>query len=224
MTKPTPTPPWHAAGLEIEAFVLGPYETNCYLVRRSEGRGCWIFDAGFEPGELIERVRALGLTPRALLLTHAHADHIAGVSAVVSAFPGTPVWIHREESRWLSEPELNLSAFMGRPVTCPGPDRGLDEGETLEVAGLSWRVLHVPGHSPGSAAFHCAAAGVAVSGDALFAGSIGRTDFPGCSFEALERSIREKLYTLPGATVILPGHGPSTTIAREKLSNPYVRG
>lgn len=223
MSTPPPATPWQAAGLEIEAFVLGPYESNCYLVRASAGKECWLFDASFEPQDMIDRVRELGLTPRGVLLTHAHVDHIAGVSAVVSAFPGTPVWIHALESRWLSEPELNLSAFMGRPTTAPGPDRELHDGDELTIAGLSWRVLHVPGHSPGSVAFHCAAAGVTISGDALFAGSIGRTDFPGCSFEQLADSIREKLYALPAATVVLPGHGPSTSIAREKLSNPFVR-
>ncbi|MBM4108961.1 MAG: MBL fold metallo-hydrolase [Phycisphaerae bacterium] len=216
--------PWARAGLAIDAFALGPYETNCYVLRRPGSPECWIFDAGFDPDDLIGHVRALGLKPKALLLTHAHPDHIAGIGAVLAAFPGTPVLIHRDEERWLTEPELNLSAFMGVPVSAPGPDALLDHGQVLRLAGLDWTVLHVPGHSPGGCAFHCPQAHVTISGDALFAGSIGRTDFPGSNFETLERSIRTRLYTLPPDTVVLPGHGPPTTVARERAGNPFVRG
>jgi glyoxylase-like metal-dependent hydrolase (beta-lactamase superfamily II) len=207
----------------IEPFVLGPYETNCYLVRMPGRDGCWFVDAGFEPGEMIERAVGLKLRPRAIVLTHAHLDHIAGVSEVLRAFPGTPVLIHEAEKEWLGDPELNLSAFSGIPVSAPGPTRTFRDGDQLELEGSAWRVLHTPGHSPGGVTLYHAPSHTALVGDALFAGSIGRTDFPGCSFEELAESIRTRLYTLPEETKIFPGHGPSSTIGREKKSNPFVR-
>lgn len=204
-------------------FALGPFETNCYVVRVAGGETCWIVDAGFEPGELIDSVRGAGLRPEALVLTHAHADHIAGVRETLEAFPGTPVWIHEAEADWLGDPRLNLSAAMGMGVTAPGPDALLEHGQELALGASCWRVLHTPGHSPGGITLYCESAGIALVGDALFAGSIGRTDFPGSSFETLALSIREHLYTLPDRTRALPGHGPETTIGREKLGNPFVR-
>lgn len=111
---------------------------------------------------------------------------------------------------------------MGMMVTARGPDRTVDEGDTLSIAGRSWRVFHTPGHSPGSITLYDAAGGVALVGDTLFAGSVGRTDFPGCSAATLADSIRTKLYTLPDSTKILPGHGPATTVGAEKRSNPFV--
>jgi len=206
-----------------EAFILGPYATNCYLVRGPRPGGCWIADAGFDPDPLIERLRELGLRPEAIVLTHAHLDHIAGVDDVLAAFPGTPVMIHEAERAWPGDPERNLSAFAGMPITCAGPDRTLADGETLDLAGARWGVLHTPGHSPGGIALHHAPSGVVISGDALFRGSIGRTDFPGCDFDELERSIRARLYTLPGSTRVLPGHGAETTIDHERRTNPFVR-
>jgi glyoxylase-like metal-dependent hydrolase (beta-lactamase superfamily II) len=110
------------------------------------------------------------------------------------------------------------------PVSAPGPDRLLRDGDVLRLGELDWRVLHTPGHSPGSITLHQPHLGVAIVGDALFAGSIGRTDFPGSDFDTLARSIRERLYTLPGSTRVLPGHGEPTTIARERAGNPFVRG
>lgn len=223
--------------LRIQTFDPGPYATNCYVVASDAdgsppggpgdsniARPCWIIDAGFEPDAMIHAIREQRLTPHALVLTHAHIDHIAGVRDVLKAFPGTPVWIHEAERDWLGDPELNLSIFTGQPVTAPGPDRTLTHGEKLTLADQVFTVLHIPGHSPGGITLYNAAAKVAFVGDALFAGSIGRTDFPGCSFEELERSIRTRLYTLPDDTIVLPGHGPRTTIGKEKNSNPFVRG
>lgn len=209
--------------VQYRGFALGPFETNCYVVNLEGDSACWIVDAGFEPAEMIEHVRGTGLEPRALLLTHAHADHIAGVREVVAAFPGLPVRVHAAERDWLLDPMLNLSGGMGMPVTAPETDRTLEDGEELELSRTRWRVLHTPGHSPGGVTIHCADAGIALVGDALFAGSIGRHDFPGSSFETLAASIRERLYALPDETVVLPGHGPATTIGREKRSNPFVR-
>lgn len=218
-----------SGAVRVEGFALGPYQTNCYVVwpesiGETGPRPCWIVDASFGPGPLVEAVRRHGLTPEALVLTHAHVDHIAGVAQVLGAFPGLPVWIHEAERAWLSDPMLNLSALGGVSVTAPGPDRLLKDGEALLLGPTSWRVLHTPGHSPGGIALWNEAAGMAFVGDALFAGSVGRTDFPGSDHATLMRSIREKLYALPNATRVLSGHGPETTIGRERVGNPFVRG
>ncbi|CAG0949474.1 putative metallo-hydrolase [Phycisphaerales bacterium] len=208
---------------DIRAFELGPFATNSYVVRGPASNDCWVVDPSYSPEELLEDVRARGLRPVAIVLTHAHCDHIAGIPEVLRSFPGTPVWVHEAERDWLGDPELNLSAFSGLPVSVPGPDRLLKEHETLSIDGLDWRVLHTPGHSPGGITLLHEPSGTALVGDALFAGSIGRTDFPGADFDTLAASIRTRLYTLPDEVTILPGHGPPSTIGREKRTNPFVR-
>lgn len=227
--------------VEIEVHTLGPFETNCMVVwpagwrERPEGeRECVVIDAGMGAERMLKAIRSRGQHVTAIILTHAHMDHIAGVGAIKGAFPDAPIMIHEAEREWLTNPQLNLSMLGGFPVTAPPADRLLKDGEIVEIFGesnserLSSRavkleVRHTPGHSPGGITLVVEGGGVALVGDALFAGSIGRTDFPGCDFETLERSIREKLYTLPEETVIYPGHGPTSTIAREKRSNPFVR-
>lgn len=208
----------------IETFTLGPWATNCYLIHDGKGGGCWVADVSFEPEALIERIRELGARPQAIVLTHAHLDHIAGVTAFLAAFPRTPIWIHEAERAWLSDPVLNLSEAIGMPVTCAGPDRLLTHGQTLDLGGEAWEVRHTPGHSPGGVALVHAASHRAITGDTLFAGSIGRTDFPGSDARTLAASIRLQLYTLPDDYAVYPGHGPSSTIGREKQTNPFVRG
>lgn len=207
--------------LTIHSVPLGAYQTNCHVVR--SGGHLWVVDAGYEPAPLLGLVEKSGLKPEAIVLTHAHSDHIAGIREVLVKFPGTPIWIATEERQWLGDPELNLSAYLGIGVTAPEASRLLNEGDVLELGETRWRVLHTPGHSPGGLSFVCDEHSVAIVGDALFAGSIGRTDFPGSSHEQLLESIRTKLYTLPDAMRVLPGHGPETTIGREKRTNPFVR-
>lgn len=209
--------------LQIASLTLGPFATNCYVVSEEGATECFIVDASFGSEAIVQAVKREGLSPVALVFTHAHVDHIAGAHAIRRAFPRLPFWIHELETQWLTDAELNLSAMGGMPVTAPPHDRALVDGEELQLPGGPWRVLHTPGHSPGSISLVSAVHGVAFVGDALFAGSIGRTDFPGCSFEALENSIRTKLYTLPGETRCFPGHGPATTIGQERTSNPFVR-
>jgi len=220
-SKDAPASPSRQDGLHLEAVTLGPFETNCYIV--ASGERCWIIDASFEPEELIGRVRKLDLKPEALILTHAHVDHMAGIDEVVRAFGPLPVVMHADEREWLANPILNLSAAMGMPVTARGPDRFIADGDTLTLGDQQWSVLHTPGHSPGGVSLVNSKARIAIVGDTLFAGSIGRTDFPGSDFETLSQSIRTKLYTLPDETRIYPGHGPASTIGRERRTNPFVR-
>lgn len=206
----------------IETFALGPWQTNCYLVYDAAKKGCWVADVPFEPEPLIARIRSLGLTPEAVVLTHAHVDHIGGVAEFVRAFPEATVWIHEAEEAWLNDPLLNLSEAAGIPVTAPGPDRALGGGDILDLAGEMWEVRHTPGHSPGGIALVHKRSRRAITGDTLFVGSIGRHDLPGADFKTLERSIRKQLFTLPDDLTFYPGHGPSGTIGQEKMTNPFV--
>lgn len=217
--------PTNATRPRIESVTLGPFETNCYIIAPGQAKGspCWIIDASFEPAELIDRVRKLDLKPDALLLTHAHVDHIAGVDEVVRAFPGLKVFIHAAEKDWLNNPVLNLSAGAGIEITARGPDGLIKEGDTLTLGDTRWQIFHTPGHSPGGITLYHAESNTAIVGDTLFNGSIGRHDFPGSDFDTLARSIRDKLYTLPDQTTLYPGHGPTSTIGREKRTNPFVR-
>lgn len=209
--------------ISIRTFTLGPFETNCYIVSEKGSPDCFIVDAGFDSSEMTEAIHKESLRPVALVLTHAHLDHIAGVSDLVRDFPGLPIWIHAAEKDWLTDSEVNLSALIGMPVTAPPADRLLQDGDTLALPGGTWKVLHTPGHSPGGITLWNEDKAVAIVGDALFAGSIGRTDFPGCSLEELSRSIRTKIYTMPGETRCFPGHGPTTMVSRERATNPFVR-
>jgi hydroxyacylglutathione hydrolase len=206
----------------VEGFALGDFQTNCYLIRPdASSKRAWIADVGFDPGALLDRAAAFKI--EAIVLTHCHVDHIAGLFEARTRLGPVPIFVHGAEAGWLTDPMLNLSAAMGLSVTGPEPDRLLAGGEDLELCGQVWKVLETPGHSPGGITLLHEPSHQAIVGDALFAGSIGRTDFPGSNFEILASSIREKLYPLPDETIVYPGHGPMTTIGAEKSSNPFVR-
>lgn len=210
--------------LNIETFIEPMFQENGLLLWPQGQTDCWLVDPGFSPqaDALADAVAERGLKPRAILLTHCHADHLAGVRAVQQKLPGTPLWAPRDEQDMLGDANANLSAPFGFAVTAPAADRLLAPGERLGLGDVSWDVLDASGHSPGGLAFYCPAAGVVIVGDALFAGSIGRHDFPGSSQRRLLRNIREHLLTLPAKTVVYSGHGPTTTVAREKRYNPFV--
>jgi glyoxylase-like metal-dependent hydrolase (beta-lactamase superfamily II) len=208
--------------LEIHTLVLGDFQTNAYVL--IDGGECWVVDPGFEPDELIDFLRGRDLTPTRILLTHGHADHIAGINALLEAWPGVPVCCPADEAAMLTDAGENLSGLIGMSVTCPPADELLNPGTVLQMNDMSWQVLDTSGHTAGGVSFYCPQAGVAVTGDALFAGGIGRTDFPGGDFDRLADNIRLNLYSLPTETRIYPGHGPSSTIGAERRHNPFVKG
>lgn len=211
--------------IEYEIFVEPSFQENGYVVRPVGERGCWIVDPGFPPqcDEICDFVRQHALAPAVLVLTHAHADHIAGVDTVREIFPELPIWIHRDEEPLLRSAQLNLSAAFGMPVQSSyGADAYLTPGTPVTLGSTTWEVFDVSGHSPGGVALYNRSAGVVIVGDALFAGSIGRYDFPHSDGRRLLRNIRDSLLTLPDETVVLSGHGPETTIGRERKSNPYL--
>jgi hydroxyacylglutathione hydrolase len=209
--------------MKIDRFILGDFETNCYVVRADESAAdCLVIDAGFEIDQLMEALARNGLTPTAVVLTHGHVDHIAGLEALRARFPGIRVYIHKLDAPMLADPESNLSAFIEGPLTTGPAEVLLEDGDTVEEAGVRLEVLLTPGHTPGGICLYARDEGLVFVGDTLFADSVGRTDFPGGDMNELIRSIRNKLLTLPDETVIYPGHGMRSTIAREKRGNPFL--
>ena len=210
--------------MKIDRLVLGAYETNCYILRDSEAaKDCLIIDAGLEAGELIDFLRHHKLNPVAVVLTHGHIDHTAGVAVLHKNYPDIKVYIHKLDAKMLIEPESNLSVLMGGLFGTKAADFSLEEGAVIEQAGIKLEVLHTPGHTPGGICLYSKDERIIFTDDTLFADSVGRTDLPGGSMVQLIKSIREKLFTLPGETIIYPGHGPTTTIAQEKAHNQYLQ-
>lgn len=200
---------------------LGPLQTNTFLITNRDNQGI-IIDPGMEPEPLIEQLHGLEIV--AILLTHAHFDHIGGLEEVRS-LTEAPVYLHDEEEDWLTNPEKNGSShwsMVTAPISCQPRSYRLSDGQHLQLAGYNIKVLHTPGHSPGSVSFYFMEHNTLIAGDTLFDGSIGRTDLPGGSYEVLMESIQQKICSLPPDTRIFPGHGPSTTISREVSSNPFL--
>ncbi|MET3574770.1 MBL fold metallo-hydrolase [Bhargavaea ullalensis] len=210
--------------IKFHAIALGPVQANCYIAEAENGE-CLIFDPGGEPERLIGELGKMGLRPSAVYLTHAHFDHIGALEGIRDEY-GIPAHLHEEEKAWLSDPMQNGSGrYPGLPqIRMAGPEGVLSGEQEHEAGPFRFRTLHVPGHSPGSVAYYFPDEGVAVAGDALFKGSIGRTDLPGGDHGKLIRSIHDKLLTLPEETVVLPGHGGPTTIGDEMASNPFLNG
>ncbi|MFC1544653.1 MBL fold metallo-hydrolase [Gemmatimonadota bacterium] len=196
-----------------------PLQSNCYLVWDDESGEGVVIDPGGEGEKIIAEIEQHEIAPEYILNTHCHGDHIAANGTVKQRF-GMPLLVHRDEAPLLTEPGLNMSSFYGLPVISPPPDGFLEIGGKVEFGGYSLTVLATAGHSPGGVSLY--GQGVVFTGDALFMGSVGRTDFPGCDEDLLLTSIREQLLCLPENTIVYPGHGPDTTIGIEKHNNPFL--
>jgi len=203
--------------MEVDCLVAGLYETNCYVLRESSQ------SKQFDAGSLPEFVKAKGFEPVAVVLTHAHADHIGGVSGLRSNWPDLRIYIHKLDAEMLENPQINLSLLIGSNIITGPADCIVTEGKVIEEAGMKFEVLHTPGHTPGGMCLYVRDEGIIFSGDTLFADSVGRCDFPGGDSEQLVKSIKGKLLILPDETVVYPGHGPKTTIKKEKLYNQFLK-
>ncbi|NIR51825.1 MBL fold metallo-hydrolase [candidate division KSB1 bacterium] len=203
----------------IERLEVGVFAENCYVVGCEETLEGVIIDPGDEVPRILDKVRDSNLRIKYILLTHGHLDHVKELNAVKESV-SVPVLMHGDDHFLLDNLPAQAAAFGLTSSGIPKVDRYIDEGEKIEFGKIVFRTLHTPGHSPGSVSF--VAGGVAFVGDALFAGSIGRTDLPGGDYDLLIESIKTKLFPLGDETVIYSGHGPKTTIGQEKQVNPFV--
>ncbi len=205
--------------LRVHGLRLGPLENNSYLLVDEATRATAVVDVGFEPERVLAELERDSLPVAMLLLTHAHYDHVCGMRVVQRRHPA-PCGLHPGDRPLLEVLSVQGSAFGFPPAEPPEDVRDLEDGERIELGESAIEVIHTPGHSPGGVCFRCGED--LLVGDTLFAGSIGRTDLPGGSFEQLERSIRSRLFTLGDALRCHTGHGPTTTIGAERRANPFV--
>ena len=213
--------------LFLDVFPVGPIQANCVLIGDRDEGVLAVVDPGEEAARIMERVEASGLQPTMVLHTHGHIDHAGGTANLVRRLAvKIPVGLHRDEHQLYQGLVMQGRMFGMEVEEPPEPDLWLVHEQRLELGGLELEVRHTPGHSPGGVCFvvHGSPEPLVIVGDVLFAGSIGRTDLMGGSFPVLEQSIREQLYSLPDETRVICGHGPDTTIGRERASNPFVSG
>ena len=212
-----------ASPFEVYRIVSRPFYENTYILAKAGSSDCLVIDPGFEPEAVIEVIEEHTFDPMAIVLTHGHSDHIAGVSAMKQRWPSVPVLIGHGDAEKLTDPVANLSAGYGIDVKSPPADTLLREGEDLLVGEFCATVAEIPGHSVGHIVLWFASDPVLVlAGDVLFHEGIGRTDFPDGDFSSLASGILNKLYKLPDSAIVLPGHGEPTTIGHEKKHNPFV--
>lgn len=208
--------------LTVEALSVGPFQSNVYVAACRRTREAILVDAGDEAARVLDAVRRLGVTVRAIVCTHAHIDHVAALADLVAAL-SVPVWMHRAEQP-MYEALPDQARGFGLPVPATvAVDRTMDDGERFGVGEVEFEVVWTPGHSPGGMCLHAAGENPPhlFAGDVLFAGSIGRTDLPGSDPAAMTRTLR-RLVALSDETVVWPGHGPATTLGEEKRHNPFV--
>ncbi len=209
--------------MEWKQIPLGQMQTNCYVLQ-NEDLSCLIIDPGSEGEKLIQYLQKEELNPVAIVLTHAHFDHIGAIDTVRNEY-NIPVYVHEKEKEWLTSPALNLSDHMqvGK-IQVNEADEIITGEQELTIGSFTFQIYETPGHSPGSISLYFKEADLVCSGDVLFNGSVGRTDLPAGDPEQLMKSIHDKLLKLPETTSVLCGHGPVTTIGKETDSNPFLNG
>ena len=207
--------------ITVESLVVSLFQSNCYLVRPDGASQVLVVDPGDDAPEIIRRLRELGVTVAAYLITHGHVDHVSALADVYRAFPA-PVAMHPSDSCWAFSPIAAMPPYYDAPVAPPEIARVLNGGQVWEDLGLRYRIIETPGHSPGGVAFYFSDEKALFAGDSLFRGSIGRSDLPGADPAALAASL-QRLLCLPDDTVVYGGHGPATTIGREKRTNPFLQ-
>lgn len=211
----------------IDARSLWVAGTNCYVVAPERGGPALVIDAPPDPKGVGELLRVNDLTPVGLLLTHAHVDHLGGAGSVVRDF-GVTAYLHPDDGWLAASPEDQLRALFGMvpPGDYAPPEtyEDLAHDQLLDLAGLPIRVIHTPGHTPGHCCFLLEGEGTLFSGDQLFAGSVGRTDLPGGDWDTLMDSMQGRILSLDDDIEVLPGHGATTTIGRERRTNPFLQG
>ncbi len=207
----------------LEMLTVGPFQENCYVVGDEETGAGAIVDPGDEAARIALAVEQTNLEISQILITHTHIDHVGAVASLVDEY-SCQVLMHAEAEPMLGQLPTQAMMMGLRFGEVPTVDRHIEDEEVIELGGLQLRSLYTPGHAPGHIAFYIESEGLLLSGDALFAGSVGRVDLPGGSMEVLMRSIEERLLTLPDETRVYPGHGPETTIGNERVHNPFLQG
>lgn len=207
----------------LEGITVGPFQENCYIIGdEASGEGALI-DPGDEATRIALAVEQTQLEIGSILLTHSHIDHVGAVAELAEEY-SCPVLLHAEAEEMLRALPQQAAMMGTKFGKVPAIDRYIGAGETLEIGALRLRSLYTPGHAPGHLAFYVESERLVISGDAIFAGNVGRVDLPGGSMEVLMKSIREEILTLPDETRLYPGHGPETTVGEERASNPFLNG
>ena len=207
----------------IHTLVVGPFAVNCYLLWNEETSAGVVIDPGAEAESINGAIEDIGMNPKAILLTHGHGDHIAAVAELKETY-SIPLYIGAGEEKLLADPSANVSALFASPIVAPEPDYLVKDNEVINPAGIRLTVLSTPGHTSAGVCYLEDRAGRLFAGDTLFSGGIGRVDLPGGNFEQLLGSIRRKILTLPDEVLVLPGHGPHSTVGVERTTNPWLLG